>query len=106
VFSAKGEKSCYIIIQKCAPLVHAYAKNTFFLPSLTFVLINMAINVKKTFVFEKYSWQKMFLFVGCFEDDTCSLISEFNFVSMCYDLLMLYILDCDFQYHFEDCSVQ
>jgi len=32
-------------------------KATFFLPSLTFVLINMAINVKQTFVCEKYSWQ-------------------------------------------------
>ena len=69
-----------------------------FLPSLTFVLINMAINVKQTFVCEKYAWLIMFLFVGCFEDHTCSLISEFNFVSMCYDLLMLYILDYDFQF--------
>ena len=63
-----------------------------------FVLINMAINVKQTFVCEKYSWQKTFLFVGCFEDDTCSLISEFNFFSMYYDLLILHILDCDFQF--------
>jgi len=58
----------------------------------------MVIKVKQTFVCEKYSWQKMFLFVSCFEDDTCSFISEFNFVSMCYDLLILHILNCDFQF--------
>jgi hypothetical protein len=40
----------------------------------------------------------MFIFVGCLEDDTCLFICEFNFVNICYDLLMLHILDSDFRY--------